>query len=358
MAFEIIASQEVLSNGEGDAPLTDNDLYNGVHVIDRSRLEVAFDPEADPEDPAYSGNYRITATSELLNDPNAVILEMYNGIGLWLGKTGDRLRHELLRYPICHSTGELGNDHALKGLQRALGISTAQEITGRTTVDTFTLTVGADNLAAAASKLPDSCWTYAFTDSAAQGAYSQAELEAALAGEGKIIVTPVPKSDDGLNIFDRTVYALHDNSMHVQSTAILGTPEIRGLIKAQLSNLQPRESLDLDTFFGDGPEKMQPIYERYSSAWTAGNFKSPYLGLRRMISYILSPVDRSRLTEEIAAVKLDRNFDPAQHTFEDLAEACRIMDRPGNMLDQLNSVAPSIPERYMALARLSIDEAD
>ncbi len=357
MAFEVVASQEISSNGEGDAPLTENDLHWSTHVLDRSSLEVAFDPKADPEDPAYTGNYKIIATSKQRNEPHRAILEMYNGIGPWLGRTGDRLRHELLRYPICHSTGELGNSHPLKGLQKALGISATREVTGITTVDTFTLTVGADHLTAAASKVPKECWTYEFTDSPSQGAYSQVDLEAALAGEGSIIVTPVPEDGDGLDIFDRIVYALHDNSMHVQSAAVFGTPEIRDLIKTQFGKLKLGESLDLDTFFGDGPEKMKPVYDRNGLYWLADDFSSPYLGLRKMVLPILAPADRLSLAEEIAAVELGRSFDPNQYSEKELIAAHQIMDRPGNMLDQLDAVAPSIPRRYVALARFSIDRA-
>ena len=81
MAFEAVATQEILGSGGGDVPLVDNDLQTGVHVINRSRIEVAFDPKAKPEDPAYSGNYKITATSELVDEPPAAILALYKGIG-------------------------------------------------------------------------------------------------------------------------------------------------------------------------------------------------------------------------------------------------------------------------------------
>lgn len=352
MSFEKVDIQEVSPDG-GDAPLTDNDRNIGVHVVDWSSIEVAYDAKADPEDPAYKGNYRITATSHLRDNHREDLLAIHNGIGPWLGRTGDRLRHELIRYPICHSTGESGSEHPLSGFQKALGLSSAREMRGRTTVDTFTLTAGAENLTAAASKVPDSAWTYGFNDNLSQGAYSQGELEATLAGEGRVIVVPVPEDGDGLSFFDRVVYALHDNSMHVQSTAVLGTPEIQALLRAQLDKLGPGDKLDLDNFFGEGPEIIHPHYISYGIDWEGQNLDLPYYGLRKIISPILASSDRERLLEEFNARDVAYNSNGMQSQ-QEIRSAFAIMDRPGNMLDQLGTVATSIPRRYIALARLSL----
>jgi len=143
--------------------------------------------------------------------------------------------------------------------------------------------------------------------------------------------------------------------MHVQSIATLGTPEVRDLTKEQFTKLKPGEALDLDTFFGEGPEKMQPMYAGNLFEWRAGNFISPYLELRRMVLSALAPVDRLKLAQEIEAVDLSRNFEPKQHSVKELAEAYQTMDRPGNMLDQLDAVVPSIPRRFTALTRIGIE---
>lgn len=349
MSFETIA-QETVSREDESGALTLQDETHNVLMMQSSRVEVAFDAAADPTDPAYGGNYRICITSTLRDDPHPAVVEQHGENWPMLGYTGNRLRHELLRYPVSHLRSGMYID-PLAGLRRAWGIARHQQQEGNVRTDTFLLTVGADHVAAAASKLPKGCWTFGLIDIVAETFYSQEDLDAQTAIEGKLIVQPQPRPDDGLNIFKRVIFPLHDNVMHLQSVAILGTPPVKDLLREQVALLANGEHLEIDRFFDAGPETMLELAGTYGIDWERGKYSVPYYGLRDIVADILAPATKLRLDDAKTAAQRIR--EDSQVTDEQLQQALEVIDGPGNILDALDDVVASLPDRYVRLSRLA-----
>jgi hypothetical protein len=346
MSFELIGREKVSYTDSQALTLQDESM--GVLMTDSTTIEVAFDAAADPTCLSYNGNYRIKLTNRRHEDVHPGVVEMYGKEWPQLGPLGNRLHYELTRYPASYV--EDGCSDPLAGFRRAVGISHKIRRDGLTRIDTFSLTVGAEAIEAAVSKLPADCWTFGVIEAADNSFYSQQELEMQTAANGNLIVQSQPHENDGLSMAARTILPLHDNSMHLQSVAIFGTPAVRGLLKEQFALLGEREGLDVDGFFDAGPELMLSMAaDYYATDWVHGNFTVPYCRLRQHLSRILAPSKKAAFETEAATLKRMRTD---KITDEEYAEAKKQVDAPGNVHDALDEMAASIPQRYVNLSRL------
>lgn len=168
---------------------------------------------------------------------------------------------------------------------------------------------------------------------------------------GRVLVCKRPDIIADVDIATIFLWPLHDNVFHLYSNILLQTPEFTEFVRAHGANRRPG-ALDGHLAAAGARLHRMSAQDWYSFTTTT---QAPYRQFRHFLHGFIDPESEGavRLKEEIAAMESvddilgKEGFDKAA---EDLLRSNRaIIDRPGNMLDQLNPVVSSIIARFVQL---------
>lgn len=166
---------------------------------------------------------------------------------------------------------------------------------------------------------------------------------------GRTLVAKRPKVSQG----DAAAFLwpLHDNVFHLYSNILLQTPEFTEFIATHGAN---REAGVLDGRLAAAASQLHCMASNDWYSFTETT-QTPYRQFRHFLYRFIDPETKGavQLKEELDALeKVDkiRNKQQLDDADDALLESNRaIIDRPGNMLDQLNPVASSIIARFVRL---------
>jgi len=168
---------------------------------------------------------------------------------------------------------------------------------------------------------------------------------------GKLLVCGRPDNAADADAPTAILLPLHDNVFHLYSNLLLQTAEFTAFVRSHGANKQPGELDGQLAYAGARLHDMsgQDWYARTDTT------QAPYRQFRRFLYGFIDPHSEAaiRFKEELDAMervdKVDQEAKPDAAAIATLDQNLALMDRPGNMLDQVSPVVSSIIARFVKL---------
>lgn len=174
---------------------------------------------------------------------------------------------------------------------------------------------------------------------------------------GRVLVCKQPATATDIDAVTALVWPLHDNVFHLYSNILLQTPEFTKFVRAHGANREPGQLDGRLASAGAVLHRMsgQDWYDRPATV------QAPYRQFRRFLYEFIDPKSQGaiRLNEELEAMAKVDDIIGQKAELDDTAEALlkenrAIMDRSGNVLDQLDPIVSSIITRFIKINPLNI----
>lgn len=169
---------------------------------------------------------------------------------------------------------------------------------------------------------------------------------------GKVLVCKQPVTAGNVDATSALLWPVHDNVFHLYSNILLQTPEFTEFVKMHGANREPG-ALD-----GHLAAAGATLHRMSADDWYmhTTSIQAPYRQFRSFLYGFIDPESNGaiQLNQELDAMAevdkiIERDGEPDTAAVDSLAANRAIMDRPGNMLDQLNPVVSSIISRFIQL---------
>lgn len=180
---------------------------------------------------------------------------------------------------------------------------------------------------------------------ASQTAYETEDLVWAIEN-GKMLVCGRPEATTEVDPAAALLWPLHDNVFHLYSNILLQTVEFTDFVKRHGANNQPAA---LDGYLAAAGARLHGMSapDWYSKAQSY----APYRQFRYFLQGFINQQSEGsmRLAEELEALKVLDNAGSVLDDESVFQGSLAIVDRPGNMLDQLDPIVSSIVSRFVAI---------